>query len=73
MVVPMHRVASRDTAPAGAPVQVREPCDEDCPNQGNGDTVWYLVNIPPNPYSVPPGLPDRHWVCSGLSPDDFNA
>ena len=68
----MHLVTPQSMIP-GAPIEVREPCTDDCPNQGNGDTVWYLLNIPPDPVSDPPGLPHRQWVCSGLAPDDFNA
>lgn len=58
--------------PFGTPTNVRQPCTNDCPNHGNGDTVWYLVTIHPDQYSDLPGPTDRTWTCSGVSPEDFN-
>jgi hypothetical protein len=69
----MHFVTDGNMVRYGTPIEVRQPCIDDCPNHGNGDTVWYLVVIPADPFSDPPGLADRYWACSGLAPDDFDA
>ena len=67
----MHLVTDRGMVPS-AQIKVRQPCTNDCPNHGNGDTVWYLVTIQQDQYSDLPGPTDRYWACSGLSPDDFD-
>ena len=51
----MHLVTERSMVRFGTPIEVRQSCTDDCPNHGNGDTVWYLVTIPPDPYSDSPG------------------